>query len=249
MYWDIPTIKARAKRVISNHFGEYFLATVVCGIICGYAARIRIRLDLSGLHFRTLQDVIDYLLILWSRYYPSIIASLALSVFTHILWKIFVANPFETGSCRYRTLATYKHYDFQNVFFSFSGERYTNIVLTMFIRDVYLIFYTLLLIVPGIIKSYSYFMVPYILAENPGISSKRAFEISESVTVGEKRRIFVLNLSFIGWFLLGALCFGVGILFVLPYYEAAQAELYGALRFKAVRERLVEQSEIGAELF
>lgn len=249
MFWDLLTIKNRAKRVLEKHYWEYFLAVVACSLICGFTAKVTVNLDIRGQHFRTLQDVINYLIMMWNRYYPSILSALAVSGTGRLLWKIFIANPFETGGSRYRTLASYGHYDFQNIFYSFSNDKYLNIVKTTLLRDLYVLLWSLLLIVPGIIKAYSYFMVPYILAENPGITTERAFEISRSVTEGEKWRMFLMNISFMGWYLLGVICFGVGILFVLPYHKATQAELYGALRFKAVRENLVNHDEIGAELF
>jgi len=91
----------------------------------------------------------------------------------------------------------------------------------------------LLLLIPFIIKSYSYIMVPYILADNPNIGSKRAIEISTLLTDGQKWNIFVLQLSFIGLYILGALCWFVGSFFVAPYYFAAFAQLYVTLRQNA----------------
>ena len=90
--------------------------------------------------------------------------------------------------------------------------------------------WSLLFIIPGIIKSYEYCMIPYILAENPEIEMDRAFEISRKMTKGEKWKIFVLGLSFIGWYLLGLLCCCVGTIFVDPYSEATYAELYQVMR-------------------
>ncbi|NLC78376.1 MAG: DUF975 family protein, partial [Ruminococcaceae bacterium] len=73
-------------------------------------------------------------------------------------------------------------------------------------------------------------------------------EISEKTTQGEKWDIFVLGLSFIGWYMLGILACGLGVLFVNPYSEATYAELYGALRLKAVQTGIATKDEIGAEL-
>ena len=96
-----------------------------------------------------------------------------------------------------------------------------------------MIAYSKLFIIPGIIKSYEYCMVPYILAENPQISCERAFELSRQMTKGEKWKIFVLGLSFIGWVIVGMLCCCVGQFFVQPYIEATYAELYQVMREKA----------------
>ena len=80
-------------------------------------------------------------------------------------------------------------------------------------------------------------MIPYILAENPRISRKRAFEISKNMMDGEKWNAFVLDLSFIGWILLSAITCGiVGIFYVNPYREATFAELYAFNKAKAYEE-------------
>ncbi len=72
-------------------------------------------------------------------------------------------------------------------------------LLRSFGRDLYTVLWTLCLIIPGIVKSYEYKMIPYILAENPRILRKRAFEISKNMMDGEKWNAFVIDLSFIGW--------------------------------------------------
>lgn len=77
---------------------------------------------------------------------------------------------------------------------------------------------------------YEYRFVPYIIAENPGLDHNRVLNLSRKMTSGQKLDIFILDLSFIGWFLLGALFFGIGILFVQPYYDAVNAELYQKLK-------------------
>ena len=87
---------------------------------------------------------------------------------------------------------------------------------------------------PGLIKSYQLSMVKYIVADNTKIGLKRAFHISKQLTNGNKWRIFVLDLSFIGWFLLGLLACGIGVIFVQPYYKATKAQLYLHLRNEAL---------------
>ena len=103
----------------------------------------------------------------------------------------------------------------------------------MFLLNLKILLWSFLFIIPGIIKSYEYYMVPYILSENPKISSKRAFEISKEMTDREKFDIFWLSLSFFGWYLLGSLTCGIGNLFVEPYIQATFAELYQVEREKA----------------
>jgi uncharacterized membrane protein len=108
-----------------------------------------------------------------------------------------------------------------------------------------LILVGLVLSIPVIIKTYAYRLTPWILADNPTIGYRRALRLSISMTHGHKFEIFVLDLSFIGWFLLGVLACGIGVLFVLPYVQATHAELYAALRSNAVSQSLASMEEFG----
>lgn len=105
-------------------------------------------------------------------------------------------------------------------------------VLVMFMKSLFVFLWSLLFLIPGIIKSYEYRFVAYIVAENPGIDYKTALAVSRDMTYGHKGAMFVLDLSFIGWFLLGGLLCGIGVLFVYPYYDATYAQLY--LRLKTL---------------
>lgn len=123
------------------------------------------------------------------------------------------------------------------VFKAFTSGDYGNIVVTMVLKDIFIFLWTLLFIVPGIIKSYEYMMVPYILAENPGMDRKAAFAISKRMMNGQKMDAFLLDLSFIGWDFLGVMTFGLlNIFFVQPYREATITELYAYSKSKAFEE-------------
>lgn len=91
--------------------------------------------------------------------------------------------------------------------------------------------------IPAFIKSYQYKMVPYILANNSTIDGKRARELSTSMTDGNKWNLFVFDLSFLGWILLGCLLCGIGVLFVLPYINASYAEAYTCLKAEAMQTK------------
>lgn len=86
--------------------------------------------------------------------------------------------------------------------------------------------WTLLFIIPGIIKVYAYSMSGFILTENPEMTAKEAMEVSQKMMQGNKWRLFCLEFSFIGWKLLGALSLGIGMLWVNPYCNAAIAAFY-----------------------
>lgn len=86
--------------------------------------------------------------------------------------------------------------------------------------------WTLLFIIPGIIKAYAYSMSGFILTENPEMTAKEAMEVSQKMMQGNKWRLFCLEFSFIGWKILGALSLGIGMLWVNPYCNAAIAAFY-----------------------
>ena len=118
-------------------------------------------------------------------------------------------------------------------------NNYGNILATILLRDVFLVLWTMLFIVPGIIKAYSYKLVPYLLSEDPTLSPTDAITRSREMMNGNKWNAFVLDLSFLGWHILSALTAGLlGIFYVNPYVAATDAELYRAIRvLKSETER------------
>ena len=100
----------------------------------------------------------------------------------------------------------------------------------MFLRNIYNALWYLT-IIGGVIKTYEYRMIPFILAENPTIDSKEAFKISKQLMNNNKWKTFILDLSFLGWNILSVLTVGiVGILYLNPYSTATNTELYIKLR-------------------
>lgn len=102
-----------------------------------------------------------------------------------------------------------------------------------------------------IIKAISYSMTAFILTDNPHIGYNRALKLSIAMTYGHKWRIFVLGLSFIGWYILGCLAFIVGLIFLTPYIMATYTELYLKLRDEAIKNGLCtpEELNISNQLF
>ena len=148
-----------------------------------------------------------------------------------ILLDVFICNPIEVGCKRFYVRNLNESAQVGNVGFAFDNH-YKNITKTMFFRDLYTILWTLLFIIPGIVKSYEYQMIPYLLAENPQMSREQAFAESKRMMSGQKWRAFVLDLSFIGWNILSAITLGIlGIFYVQPYMDATHAALYEALRY------------------
>lgn len=103
---------------------------------------------------------------------------------------------------------------------------YGRILGTMLLSSVYQFLWMLLLIVPGIIKGYSYALTPYLLKDHPELKFNAAIEESMRLMSGNKMRLFLLDLSFIGWFLLGLITFGIAFLWITPYWNTARAAFY-----------------------
>lgn len=97
---------------------------------------------------------------------------------------------------------------------------------TFFLSELFTFLWTLLFIIPGIIKSLSYSMAPYIIAENPDISASDAIKKSMRMMEGHKGELFVLRLSFIGWILLGLITFGLVYIYVDPYMSLSEVNFY-----------------------
>ncbi len=97
---------------------------------------------------------------------------------------------------------------------------------TLILQAVYTFLWTLLLIIPGIIKAFSYAMTPYILADNPELSYNQAIEKSMTMMDGKKMKLFLLMLSFIGWILLSIITLGIGLLWAGPYMYQSIAAFY-----------------------
>lgn len=96
---------------------------------------------------------------------------------------------------------------------------------------VYITLWSLLFIIPGIIKSYSYSLIYYIKADHPEYGWRECLDESEKMMQGNKWRLFCLNFSFIGWILVGSLaCCGIGSLWVSPYMQASTAVFYEELK-------------------
>jgi uncharacterized membrane protein len=148
------------------------------------------------------------------------------------------------GEKRYFLEGTQYRFDMNNILHGFTCGKYGNIVFTLLLKDILLALWTMLFIIPGIVKGYAYALTPYILAENPNIKPTQAINLSCRMTKGHKWEMFVLGLSFIGWYLLGALAFGIGTALVVPYDRATHAQFYLALRSEALHKGVVSLEEL-----
>ena len=158
----------------------------------------------------------------------------AVSLLVGLALQVFIFIPFRIGLLRYFVVGQYRKPAFGEFGLCFRKGNYRNPIVVEVWRWTYLSLWYLLLIVPGIVKSYEYRMIPYLLAENPGIPKAEAFRLSKAMMDGEKWHAFLLDLSFIGWYLLAVLTCGLlGFFYVAPYANLTRAALYAKLRQKA----------------
>lgn len=112
-----------------------------------------------------------------------------------------------------------------------------------FINSLLVELWSLLLIVPGVVKGYSYSLSYYVLADNPDMTQSEAREESMRLMEGNKMRLFLLELSFLGWTLLGVLSCGILMFWIQPYIQATGALFYDELRRKKPRYGIPVEEE------
>lgn len=159
--------------------------------------------------------------------------------------KLLIVYPIEIGKNNFFMGIREEEKTLDSLIFVYKSGKLKNTIITMFMKGLFQFLWSLLFVIPGIIKSYEYRMIPYILSENPEISRQRAFEISKQMMKGNKWNTFVLDLSFLGWEILSGITMGIlGIFYVDPYVQSTNAELYACLREDALKNGYVSSSEL-----
>lgn len=246
--WTRAELKSRGKESIKRNYWIVVLVALVAGIINGQLTGnasyrgMKNEIENAGWDGGTMDLLTSpqFLVIL-----TALLGILVVFFVGFTLIKIFVGNPLLVGCNRFFVENSDRKARFGLLGMAFQGGNYSNIVLTMFLRNLFVWLWTLLLIIPGIVKSYSYSMIPYILAENPSISRERAFEISRKMMDGQKFDAFVLDLSFIGWMILSAFTCGIlDIFYVVPYRQTTWAKLYKVNREMALQNGIASPEEL-----
>lgn len=166
-----------------------------------------------------------------------------------ILYIILLAEPLLVAERRYFIIASEKENTKMGVMKEiFKRKNWSNVAVIMFFKSFYN-FLWYLTIIGGIIKTYEYRMIPYLLAENPDMNKKEVFARSKQMMKGNKWKTFILDLSFILWEILSTITFGLlDILYVNPYKIATSVELYKTLKennnVEEVSKNQIESQEI-----
>ena len=122
--------------------------------------------------------------------------------------------------------------------FNHTIKDYLHNAATMALRCAYIFLWSLLLVIPGIVKALSYSLVPFLIKDRPELSADETIDLSARMMDGHKTDLFLLYLSFISWFFLSLLTCGIGFFFLTPYVRTSVAAFYEDLRAE-----LPEQTE------
>lgn len=229
--WTRAELKENAKKYFKFNYWKMVLVVLALSMVGGGGSGVSFNYTASAGNFDSIES--GYGSVSPSFFTGFITAFLIMFVIIMVIAVVlsaFLFNPLSVGAQRFFVVSHYQKAELGELGYAFSNS-YINVVKTMFLRSLYTSLWSLLLVVPGIIKSYEYRMIPYILAENPGIDSKEAFAISKQMMDGNKWNAFVLDFSFLGWIILSVFTCGIlSIFYVNPYMLMTDAELYVALK-------------------
>lgn len=202
---SITNYKNRALSALENKWGNFVLITFVYGFIIG------ITQILSG-----------------DKDSPAILHLIGLVLFILALPLTWGYQTLFLGAVRGGE-ATAK-----DLFEGYNKELFSRVLTTTLLYYVYVFLWSLLLLIPGCIKAYSYAMTPYILKDNPEMKNNAAIEESMRMMDGHKLELFLLDLSFIGWAILSILTCCIGFLWLVPYMNMARVNFYEDLKKASV---------------
>ena len=213
-------LKMKAKEQIKGNIGKFFGIYLVYMLIVSVATAIIVAPFLPGMiRYAIAEDVVRLVRV-------TIIFSSVISLFA-----ILIAPPFVVGWSRmFLRLTDGKSPKVADLFaaFKYYWKTFCLYILVMF----FTLLWSLLLIVPGIIKAISYSQAFFILAENPNMTAIEALNESKKITNGRKKDLFVLGLSFFWWILLVGITAGIAAIWVFPYICATFANFYNAIKNK-----------------
>jgi len=234
-------IKQMARERLKGRWGKAALATLLYTVVIGGIVGIvtTVAMLVTGVNF--------------AATYPPSTLSGSRAVDSSMLWaqsigsvvSILISGPFVFGYIVYcMHVSRGEEATYNNVFEGFNQIKRT--LVTYLLTQLYTLLWTLLLIVPGIIKAYSYAMTFYILADNPDIRPSEAIKESMRIMNGHKMRLFMLHLSFLGWTLLAVLTCGVLSLWIQPYMEVASIHFYEGIKSREPAGA-IEEAPFGAQ--
>ena len=227
--WTINGVKERGRNAFRANYWNCVLVALIMGILLGVFTGTAGTAGGGTESMESVEQVSEAVSSVNLAVVISTAVGISFAGALYLLFKIFIQNPIEVGGHVFFRNNLYGSAPVTDLKIGFSN--YGKTFGTLLLRDVYLFLWMLLLLIPGIVKSYSYCMVPYILAEHPELSANEIITRSREMMNGNKWRAFVLDLSFIGWEILSVLSLGiVHIFWTSPYMHSTHAALYEELK-------------------
>lgn len=231
--WNRKDLKGNAKASLKQNYWKAVVASMLMAITTGSGTAVSVKNSREELDAALNEIAVAFNALDTGTLVAVLVGILAICA---IIWlisvivSIFVMNPLQVGARKMFINCKDNSVEFGDAVSGFKNS-YLNIVKIKFLKWLFISLWLCLFIIPGIIKAYEYCMIDYIIAENPGISSKEAFARSKAMMTGNKWKAFVLDLSFLGWHLVGACTCGIAeIFYVSPYYYLTETELYHTLK-------------------
>lgn len=244
--WSRAYLKNEAKSVLQTCHGQSILVCLLMALTSiDLQVRINVRIPSWEISFEQILTMFHGMLQRTLVLVPAMSALFIISTLIHI----FAGYPIAVGASHFFLSARVRPSNINLITFGFRFDdgSYINICKTIFLKNLFISLWSLLLVIPGIYKYYQYRMVPYLLAENPTMNYQRALSLSASMMEGEKWNAFVLDLSFLGWYFLSSLtCMILAVVYVVPYQRHTDIGLYITLREKAINNGLVTPAELYA---
>ena len=229
--WSRKMLKDNAKLLLKPNYWKVVVASIIVMFCSGASGSASGRAaNESGVVSELSNAAAGLDMETMLRMFAVLMSIIAVVMLISILIKIFALNPLIVGAEKLFINGKYGTAEYNDLWFGFKNS-YGNTVKTLFLRDLFVSLWSLLLVIPGIVKAYEYRMIPYLIAENPQMDTKEAFRISKQMMMGNKWNAFVLDLSFLGWVLLELITCGIaGIFYINPYIFLTNAELYHVLK-------------------
>lgn len=157
--------------------------------------------------------------------------SLAAGSFLPAVGAILLTGPMGYGAAYVflKQARDYRQMQLGDIFRGFQDDFGTTFLIG-FLTSLFTALWSLLFVIPGIVKAYAYSMAYYVKVDHPDYNWKACVDESRRLMNGHKWEKFVLDLSFLGWIIVGALCLGIGTLWVTPYMSATDAQFYEYVR-------------------
>ncbi len=245
---DRGILKENAKKVIGkNHWLSVAVAFfMMLGVSSGPSLNLEFSNDNTGGEFYFGTGETLTLPFFGNIDFESLFAGLSIFTVVMAIASVLIFSSFRCGGIRFfLKLRKDNDVQFSEILQNFKDKTFIQIAKHTFFKELFIILWTLLFIIPGFIKMFEYWAIEYILAVRPNIERKELFRLSKELMDGHKAECFVLSLSFLGWYILNSFTGGLlGIFWLNPYKEATLVEFFSEIRREAIEKGKITPNDI-----